>query len=146
MKPYRSYSFYCMKYSQLIGIFCCLSLVAVCTLPWSYVPGIDITLSGINGYVNDELNFGKQIIVHSFFSAILILFFLLPKIWAKRSNIFIAAVNLALAIKNSILFTFCREGICPEKRAGIFLLVITCALIQAMTFFPKMTITEKNDF
>jgi len=62
---------------------------------------------------------------------------LIPKIWAKRINIFIAAINLALAIKNYILFTMCREGICPEKKAGIYLLLLVSIFLLAMTFFPK---------
>lgn len=131
-----------MKYSNITGIVFCLLLVGVCFLPWSYVQYIHVTLSGVNGYINKDLDYGRQIIPHSFFALILIGLFVIPKIWAKRTNVFIAAINFAFSIKNYILFSLCREGICPEKKAGIFLLVFICLVIQIMTLFPKMDVAE----
>jgi len=64
-----------MKYSQLFGAILCLALVGVCTLPWSYIEDINIVLSGVNGYVNATLDFGKQIITHSFFGGIMFILF-----------------------------------------------------------------------
>jgi len=131
-----------MKYSQLIGIVAVLALIGVCFLPWVYVPNIEITLSGVNGKVNEHLSFGRQIIPHSFWGAIAIIFFLIPKVWAKRVNVFISFINFSWAIKNYIIFSMCRQIICPEKQPALYLLVFFSLVIQVCTLLPKIKIKE----
>lgn len=129
-----------MKYSQLIGIAAVLALIGICFLPWVYVPNIEITLSGINGRVNDHLSFGRQIIPHSFLGTIAIIFFLIPKVWAKRINVFIGFINLSWAIKNYIIFSMCRQIICPEKLIALYLLILFALIIQICTLLPKLKV------
>lgn len=127
-----------MKYSQTIGVIACLALTGICFLPWVNLPHLNLVLNGVNGKVNDQLHFGTQLKPHGFLVVSMIVAFISKKIWIKRVNIFTAAINLALAIKNYLVFTMCREGICPQKQAGIYLLVAIAILIQVMTFLPKM--------
>ena len=94
-----------MKYSQQIGIITAIALIGICFLPWIYVPSVQLELSGINGKINDQLTFGRQIIPHSFFCTIMIILFSIQKVWAKRTNLFIGFINLGWAIKNYIIFT-----------------------------------------
>jgi len=77
-----------MKYAQYIGIVAGIALVIVCTLPWVYIPSLQVYLTGINGRANSELNFGSQILSHGLFSTLMIICFFLNKIWAKRTNVF----------------------------------------------------------
>ena len=72
------------------------------------------------------------------------LLFLLPKIWAKRTNLFIAALGLAWSIRNFLLVTSCLMGECPEKKAGIFLLLLCAALVLLMTLFPKIELKRQD--
>jgi len=111
-------------------------------MPWVFVPGPNIILSGVNGYVSETLYFGKPIKFYLFFLCIMIIFFALPKIWAKRTNVFLGAIVLGYSIYNYLLFTLCREGACPEKEMGIYLLLVSALIVQFMTFFPKMTISD----
>ena len=131
-----------MKYSQVIGIIASLSIIGICYMPWVFIPELDITLSGVNGYVNENLYLGKPIKFYLVFLFIMIIFFALPKIWAKRTNVFLGAIVLGYSIYNYLLFTLCREGACPEKEMGIYLLVVSALIVQFMTFFPKMTISD----
>src|SRR3954469_6422030 len=126
-----------MKNSQYIGIISCIALVGVCFLPWCRIPELNTVLSGVNGYISPVLDYGKQVYTHSFLVVLIIVGFFLRQIWIKRANIFIAAVNLALAFKNFILFSLCREGICPEKKAGLYLLILFAIIIQVMTLLVK---------
>ncbi|MDB5230845.1 MAG: hypothetical protein JWN76_1650 [Chitinophagaceae bacterium] len=126
-----------MKYSQYIGIICCLALVGSCFLPWSDIPDLNTRLSGVNGYISPVLDYGKQVYAHTFFIVLLITGFLIKILWVKRANIFISAVNLSLSVKNFILFSLCREGICPERKIGLYLLILFAVLIQLMTLFVK---------
>jgi len=132
-----------MKYSQVIGIIAALSVIAICYMPWVFIPGPNITLSGVNGYVSENLYMGKPVKFYLFFLGIMIIFFILPKIWAKRTNVFLAAIVLGYSIYNYLLFTLCREGVCPEKKNSIYLLLVSASIIQLMTFFPKMSVTEE---
>lgn len=129
-----------MKYSQTAGIIAVFIMAALCWAPWSYVPDGNLTFTGM--HAGD--NYGRPGILHLFFGAVLIIFFLIPKIWAKRTNIFIAAINLAWGIKNLILMGSCYMGVCPEKKPSIYALVAICALIQAATLFPGIKLPEEK--
>lgn len=133
-----------MKYSQLIGILAAIAIIGVCYMPWVYVPSINVTLSGINGKVNEQLTFGRQVIPHTALNLLLILFFLIPKIWAKRTNLFIGFISLSWAIKNYIIFSMCRQTICPDKKAGLYLLIILAFIVQISTLLPKLTVKQKD--
>jgi hypothetical protein len=133
-----------MKYSQIIGIIAALSIIGICYLPWVFIEGQNITLSGVNGYVSKNLYLGKPIIFYLLFLSIMIIFFMLPKIWAKRTNVFLGAIVLGYSIYNYLLFTLCREGECPEKKNGIYLLLVSALIVQFMTFFPKIALPEEK--
>jgi L-lactate permease len=128
-----------MKYSQQIGIVAALALIGICFLPWIYVESLHLTLNGINGKINEHLTFGRQIIPHTIFCSILIIFFLIPTVWAKRTNLFIGFLNLSWAIKNYIIFTMCRPE-CPQIKPTLYALVLLAITIQLCTFLPKMKI------
>ncbi|MBS1580421.1 MAG: hypothetical protein JST29_12370 [Bacteroidetes bacterium] len=131
-----------MKYSQTIGIIAVLALLVSCFFPWIEVISLHKTFSGIDGKVNDNLTFGKQIIGHTFFAIFLIGFFLVQKIWAKRANILFGLMNLGWAIKNYILFSMCRQGDCPKVLPALYLVVLLAFVIQVMVLIPKLEIKK----
>lgn len=133
-----------MKHSQTIGIIAALLLVVSCFLPWITISINDVTLvlNGYFGKVNDSLTFGKQYIPHSFFCAICIVFFLINTVWAKRANMLFTLLNLSWAIKNFIVFGFCRPQ-CPTKQIGIYALVVLAGIMLLMSLLPKMEVTKK---
>lgn len=131
-----------MKYSQYIGIAAGIALVIVCTMPWVYIPSLQVFLTGINGKASVELNFGSQIKSHGFLSTIMIICFFVNKIWAKRVNVFLGAVNLAWAFKNFLIFSMCRGGECPEKQVALYLLVFFAAVMFVMSLLPKLEVKK----
>lgn len=131
-----------MKYSQIIGILASIALIGICFMPWVTVESISTTLSGKYGYVNENLNFGSQYIPHTFFAIILIGCFSVNKIWAKRTNIFVAFINLGWAFKNYILFSLCRAGVCPSIHPALYFLVAIAIIIQVMTFLPSLRVKK----
>jgi hypothetical protein len=112
-----------------------LAIAAVCFLPWVYVPVANITVTGFNANGTD---FGKPGLLLVILGGINVIFFLTPKIWAKRTNVFIGAVTLAWAIKNYIIISSCYEGDCPVKKIGIYLQLLFAIIVLLMTFFPKI--------
>ncbi|MCX6209810.1 MAG: hypothetical protein NTZ59_10035 [Bacteroidetes bacterium] len=132
-----------MKYSQQIGIIAALCLIGSCFLPWVEIISMHKILNGINGYVNEQFTFGTQIKAHSFFCIISIILFLLNKIWAKRTNIFVCFLSFTWAIKNFILFRMCRMGDCPETKFGLWLLMFFAITMFIMSLLPKIEIQKK---
>lgn len=126
-----------MKYSQLIGIAAVLALAGVCFLPWVYIASVKIT---VTGFYAEGTNFGKPGMMSMFLGTACIIFFLTPKIWAKRANVFISAILFAWSIKNFIILSSCLAGDCPEKKAGLYLQLILCLIIMVMSFFPKIAL------
>ncbi|HEX5151958.1 MAG TPA: hypothetical protein VFW07_10945 [Parafilimonas sp.] len=130
-----------MKYSQLLGCIAVILLAASCYLPWSYIEEKRILITGMSA---PGTIYGKPGLMHFVLGIILILFFILPKIWAKRINLFVAAINLAWSIRNYILLTTCYMGECPHKKMGLFIPILLCAFILIMTFLPDLKTLEKK--
>lgn len=131
-----------MKYSQQIGIVAALAIIGICFLPWVYIPSINVTLSGLNGKISDQLTFGRQVIPHSFFCCILILFFSIQKVWAKRTNLFFGFLNMGWALKNFIIFRMCRPE-CPEVQPALYLLLFLAMITLAGVLLPKLQIQKQ---
>ncbi len=131
-----------MKYSQQIGILAALLLIFSCFMPWIEIPYLNKTLNGIDGRVNNNITFGKPIILYAFFGVLSILFFSISKIWAKRTNIFICFIILCLAIKNYILFSICRPE-CPVIKVGLYLSLFLAIAMQILALLPKIKLETK---
>jgi hypothetical protein len=112
-----------MKYSQRIGIIATIALMAVCFLPWVYIASKQITISG---FIAIGTNFGKPGLLNFIMCVIMLVMFAVPAIWAKRTNVFIAALNLAFSIRNFYSIIFCIAGECPEKKIGLYRIGIPC--------------------
>ena len=130
-----------MKYSQLLGCIAVILLAGICYLPWSFIAERNILVTGMSA---PGTVYGKPGLMHLVLGVPLILFFFIPKIWAKRTNVFIAAINLAWSIRNYILLSTCYMGECPQRKVGLFLAILLCAFILAMSFLPDLKTLEKR--
>lgn len=132
-----------------IGLFTCILLVVSCFLPWMYFADANIateaerTFTGFSTYQNQ---YGKPGKLLSLIAIIVFVFMLLPKIWAKRANLFITALGVGYAIKTYVLFTSCYNAYCPEKRAGVYIMLISSILLLVAAAFPDLKLEkEKTD-
>jgi len=130
-----------MKYSQLLGCIAVIVLATVCYLPWSFIPGKNILITGMSA---PGTMYGKPGLMHFVLGFILIILFIIPKIWAKRINVFIGAINLAWSVRNYTLLVTCYMGDCPEKRYGLYLELLFSIGILIFTFLPDLNILEKK--
>jgi len=128
-----------LKHSQILGIIAALCVIGSCFLPWSIIIERNIIIKGIEARGTD---FGKPGLFNIIISVLMILLFVLNKLWAKRINLFLGAINFAWSIRNYIIVTTCFLGECPQKQMGLFLLVIFCTLTMVMTFLPKIEFNE----
>jgi hypothetical protein len=124
-----------------VGIIAALILIASCFIPWTYYPDIDKTFTGFFSQANAYGKPGKAII---FFSVLSIILFIIPKIWAKRFNVLVNAITIAYCIRSYVLFTSCSSGVCPEKKIGIFLIIISSALMLVASLLPDLKLNDEK--
>lgn len=132
-----------------IGLLACILLVGSCFLPWMYYADPHIateaqrTFTGFSTYQNQ---YGKPGKLLSLIAIIIFVFMLLPKIWAKRANLFIAALGVGYAVKTYVLFTSCYNAYCPDKKAGIFIMMLSMIILLIASLFPHLALEqEKKD-
>lgn len=131
-----------MRFMKWIGFLAAIALTIACFFPWVFIESKNITVSGIDA---PRTSFGKPGYFHFLMIAFFLFFNFVPKVWAKRSNLLIVALNLAWAIRNYILISSCQMGECPVKKTAIYLLIPASVLMLAAALFPDIDISkEKN--
>jgi hypothetical protein len=126
-----------------MGILAVLLQVAAAFLPWVYIESKELTLTGID---TTGTNYGKPSYLHILFAAFFLLFTLIPRLWAKRVNLLVVALNLAWALRNFFMVSSCQGGECPVKKAGLFLSLAASILMLLSALFPDMRLpAEKKE-
>lgn len=124
-----------LKIIKWLGLIACSALIIACFLPWTYHADINKTFTGLFSEKNAYGKPGKFLIFYAVVSAI---FILLQKVWAKRVHLFLAALTLGYAVKTYILFTSCYNAYCPDKKIGIYLMMVCCVVILVAAVFPDL--------
>ena len=124
-----------------IGLLAVTLLVVSCFTPWVIIPSKNIIVSGVDA---SGTNFGKPGYTHFLMSFFFIIFHFIPKVWAKRWNLLVVALNIAWAVRNYFIITMCREGDCPEKQTGLYLVLIACVLMLVAALFPDIELKEEK--
>ena len=130
-----------MRYMKWVGLFAVILLIVSCFLPWVIISSRNIVVSGVE---STGTNFGKPSYTHFVLSFFFIIFHFIPRLWAKRSNLLVVALNIAWAIRNYFIISMCREGDCPEKQIGLWLVLLASILILIAALFPDIKLKEEN--
>lgn len=131
-----------MKHYKVVGLAACALLVISCFMPWAWYADLNKTF---NGFFSEGNNYGKPGKFFVFFAVASMVLIYLDKIWAKRVHLFLSALNIGYLIKTYILFTSCYNTYCPEKRAGLYLLIFSSILIMIVAIFPDIKISSKAE-
>ena len=108
-------------------------------MPWAYYPDLDKTFTG---FFSEQNNYGQPGKVLIALALIMSIFFIVPRVWAKRVNIFIGILLIAFGLKSFILFAACYHGICPEKKPGIYLMITCCLEMVVAALLPTGKIKD----
>ena len=130
------------KILHYAGLTACIALIVSCFLPWAYFADINEHFTGLYSYKNEYGKPGKFFIL---IAVVVFVFMLLPKIWAKRTNLFICAVGVGYAIKSYILFTSCYNAYCPEQKPAIFIMLVSTIVMLVAAVFPNLKLEEKKE-
>ncbi len=130
-----------MKFYKLIGWMACVLLIISCFLPWVYYADLN---KSFTGFFSEKNSYGKPGIFFTFFGVISFLLIYLDKIWAKRTHIFFAALNIGYLIKTYILFTGCYNTYCPQKQFGFYLLILSSVVLMIVSILPDLKLTDEK--
>ena len=122
-------------------MFAVILLIVSCFIPWVTIPSKNIVVSGVE---STGTNFGKPGYTHFVLSFFFIIFHFIPRLWAKRSNLLVVALNIAWAIRNYFIISMCREGECPEKQIGLWLVLLASVLVLVAALFPDIKLNEEK--
>jgi hypothetical protein len=129
------------KKMKWIGVMAAVLLVVSCFTPWVIIESKNIIISGIDA---TGTNYGKPGYFHFIFSFLFLLFTFIQKIWAKRLNLLVVAVNIAWAAKNYFLLTACAGGECPVLQTGLGLMLLSSIIMLVSAFVPDIEIKQNN--
>lgn len=135
------------KILSWFGMAACVVLIISCFLPWTYYADSNIVNEAertFTGFFSYQYKYGRPGKFFVLFAVVILVLMILPKIWAKRTNLFLSAFTLAYAFKSYILFTSCYNAYCPEKRAGIFIMLFSTVVIMIACVFPNMKIADNK--
>ncbi len=130
-----------VKYLHWLGITACLTLIVSCFLPWTYHADLNQSFTGFYSYDNHYGKPGKFLI---FFGVTVFALMMLPKVWAKRTNLFVCAFTLAYAVKTFILFGSCYNNYCPQKLLSLYLMLSCTVVMLIAAAFPNAKIDNKK--
>jgi hypothetical protein len=130
-----------MRWMKWLGLLAAILLIISCFTPWVVIESRHMVISGVDA---TGTNFGKPGYFHFILTGLFLIFLITPRIWAKRSNLLIGAVNIAWAIRNFIIITACHMGECPEKKSGIYFTVFASAIMLLSTFFPDIKLKSSE--
>jgi hypothetical protein len=130
-----------MRYMKWIGFLAVGLLVVSCFTPWVIIVSKHIVVSGVQA---EGTNFGKPGYFHFVFAFFFLVFHFLPMIWAKRWNLLAVALNIAWAVRNYFILSACREGECPQKQIGLYLVLAASLLMLISALFPDMKLNDKK--
>jgi len=118
-----------------IGLLATIALVIACFFPWVFIESKNITVTGID---TTGTSFGRPGYFHFVLAVFYLAFHLTPRIWAKRINLLVAVLNIGWAVRNYFLISACAGGECPEKKAGLYILLISSFVMLIAALLPKI--------
>jgi hypothetical protein len=128
-----------------VGLLSCLLLVAACYMPWIHINSINETLTGMNvkPFVtgNNYGKAGKFIIV---LTSLVIILMIIPRVWAKRLNLFLSALLFAFCIRSFVIFSGSLFEGEVERKMGLFLVLFLPFIILVSNVFSKVDEKIKN--
>lgn len=131
-----------MKIPPFVGYLAGLLLMIACFLPWVTIESRGIVVTGMD---SGGTSFGKPGSGHLFFLFFYFLFLIVPRIWAKRANLIVVALNAAWCLRNFLIIGSCSGGICPERAFGFYLLLIASFLMLVAGLFTELKPSARRE-
>jgi TM2 domain-containing membrane protein YozV len=110
----------------LIPIVVAAALLWSCFMPWMIIESKGLTITGVD---TTGTSFGKPAYFHFFWTGLFLIFFLINRVWSRRTAMVFSAFNLAWAFRNFMLLPACQMGDCPVRQTGLYILFVSAILL-----------------
>jgi hypothetical protein len=124
-----------------IGLAAAILLIVSCFTPWVVIESRHITISGVDA---TGTNYGKPGYFHFLMTILFLVCTFVQRVWAKRLNLAITALNIGWAIRNFLVISACQGGECPDKKNGIYLMFLASVLMLLSALFPDIKLPEEK--
>lgn len=138
---HAGFDFFMSKYLKWLGLVAATTMVIACFLPWTFHADINKVFTG---FFSENNTYGKPGKFLAAFAVLLAAGYITPRVWAKRIILFLAAVNFAYALKTFLIFSSCYGGYCPERKIGLWLMIISAVVMLVSAVFPDMKIVRRE--
>jgi len=125
-----------MQSIRCLAILTAAIIITACFFTWVSVEANNFFVGGFYSSANSR--FGEPGILQTAFCAIYISMLLLNKIWSIRTAFFVAAFNLAWAVRNFFVISVCSGGVCPERHTGLYTVLIGSILLLVLPALIKV--------
>lgn len=122
------------------GLLSAVALAVAAFMPWVIIESKGLTLTGVD---TTGTNYGKPAYFHFVLAVLFVFFTLVPRLWAKRANLPVVAVNIAWALRNFFILASCQAGECPVRQWGIWLSLGASVLMLMSALFPDMELRKE---
>ena len=129
-----------MRYSKWVGLLAAIVYIGCCFLPWVIIQSKNIEVTGLK---SEGTNFGSPGYLGILLSILFIIFNFTPRIWAKRMNLAVVALQVGWAVRTYYILSVCRIE-CPEKQTGLYLQLVAALLMLVAALFPDMKIPSQK--
>jgi hypothetical protein len=124
-----------------IGFLATAALVIACFFPWVFIESRNYVVTGVAA---ENIRLGKPAYFHFLLAAVYVVLNFIPKVWAKRCNLLVAALNLAWSIRNFLLISGCSAGECPEKKWALYTILVCSIVMLIAALFPKINLAKET--
>ncbi len=131
--------------SQYVAFVTGLLMIICCFLPWCYYPAINDTFTGF--YVKPFATgnyYGRAGYPITVLTILIMICSFIPKIWAKRLNLFAGALLLAYVARTWIIFTAGLVEGDVVKKTGIYGVIFCAVLLMVTSLFPTQKLPLKK--
>lgn len=125
-----------MQPIRWLAILTAAMVIIACFFPWVSVDSKNFMVGGFRSSANNR--FGEPGILQLSFCSICILLLLINRVWSIRTAFFIAAFNIAWALRNFVVLSACSGGLCPEKHVALYVLLIGSFLLIGLISFVEV--------
>ena len=120
-----------MRWMKWFSLLAAIILIFSCYQPWVIIGSRQLVINGVDA---TGTTFGKPGYFNLLLTILYLVFTLIPRLWAKRINIFVATINLAWVLRNYLLLSRCEAGECPQRQTFFYIFIIAgvCMFIGAL--------------
>ena len=119
-------------------------LVVCVFFPWVIIQSKNIVVSGMHA---EGTAYGKPGLLTLFFTALVVIFSLVPRVWAHRITIFSSALHTGWALRNFLLLSVCQGGECPQRQPFFYVYLVSSILLLVAVLMQEIKLpaaTENN--